>query len=74
MNAFKKAGKKNPLNENYQVWQNFNYPTLLETPYMIDQKTEYIHMNPVVAGFVGEPYGYYYSSANLNSPLETIDF
>ena len=74
LDTFKKAGKKNPLNENYQVWQNFNYPTLLEAPYLIDQKTEYIHMNPVVAGFVSEPYEYYYSSANPNSPIETLDF
>jgi len=74
LNKFKKAGKKNPLNENYQVWQNYNSPTLLDTPYLIDQKAEYIHMNPVVAGFVNEPYEYYYSSANPNSPLKTFDF
>jgi len=74
ISAFRKAGKKNPLNENYQVWQNLNYPTLLDTPYLMDQKAEYIHKNPVVAGFVREPYEYYYSSANPDSPLETLDF
>ena len=74
LDRFNKAGKKNPLNENYQVWKNFNYPTLLEVPYLIDQKAEYIHMNPVKAGFVSEPYEYYYSSANPGSPLETLDF
>ena len=73
LNTFKKAGRKNPLNENYQVWQNFNYPTLLDSSFLIDQKTDYIHMNPVVAGFVNEPYEYLYSSANPNGPLKTLD-
>ena len=72
LNAFRRAGKKNPLNEMYQVWQNFNYPTLLDSSYLIDQKTEYIHMNPVVAGFVHEPYEYFYSSANPHGPLKTL--
>ncbi len=74
LSAFRKAGRKNPRNENYQVWQNFNSPTLLDNSFLIDQKTEYIHMNPVVAGFVNEPWDYYYSSANPNGPLETYDF
>jgi len=72
--AFRQAGKNNPLNKNYQVWQNFNSPTLLDSPYLIDQKSEYIHDNPVVAGFVSEPFEYYYSSANPNSPLKTFDY
>ena len=74
LKAFKQAGEKNPLNKYYQVWQNFNSPTLLDTSYLIDQKSEYIHDNPVVAGFVSEPYTYYYSSANPDSPLKTLDF
>jgi len=74
LSAFKKAGKSNPLNKNYQVWQNFNSPTLLDSPYLIDQKSEYIHNNPVVAGFVSEPYEYFYSSANPHSPLSIIEF
>jgi putative transposase len=30
---------------------------------MIDQKLDYIHQNPVVAGIVLEPHHYLYSSA-----------
>ena len=74
LKAFRQAGEKNPLNKKYQVWQNFNSPTLLDSPYLIDQKTAYIHDNPVVAGFVSEPYAYFYSSANPNSPLKTFGF
>ena len=73
LSAFQKAGKNNPLNINSQVWQNFNAPTLLDSSFLIDQKTEYIHMNPVNAGFVSEPHEYYYSSANQDSPLKTFD-
>jgi len=73
LTAFEKAGKNNVLNKKYQVWQNFNFPTLLDSPFLIDQKTNYIHMNPVVAGFVSEPYEYYYSSANPNSPLNIFE-
>ena len=72
--AFRHAGEKNSLNKNYQVWQNFNSPTLLDSPFLIDQKSEYIHNNPVVAGFVSEPWEYYYSSANPHSPLSTFEF
>ena len=74
LDAFRKAGENNPLNKNYQVWQNFNSPTLLDSPYLIDQKSEYIHNNPVVSGFVSEPWEYYYSSANPNGPLTTFEF
>ena len=30
---------------------------------MIDQKLDYLHLNPVVAGWVDEPEHYLYSSA-----------
>lgn len=71
---FEKAGQKNVLNKNHQIWKNNNWPTLLYNNEIIDQKTNYIHMNPVKAGFVQEPYEYYYSSANPDSPLKTFEF
>ena len=64
-------GQSNPLNKHHQFWENYNSPTLLDNNLIIDQKTEYIHMNPVKAGIVAEPYHYVYSSANENSPLKT---
>jgi REP element-mobilizing transposase RayT len=73
LEAFKKAGSNNPLNKHFQVWQNLNSPTLLDSNYLIDQKAAYIHNNPVVAGFVSEPHEYYYSSANENGPIVTFD-
>jgi REP element-mobilizing transposase RayT len=70
LHAFERAGKYNPLNKNHQFWQNGNYPVLLYSPAVIDQKIDYIHDNPVRAGFVGSPHEFWYSSANADSPLK----
>lgn len=72
LRAFEKAGAKNPLNKNHQFWQNGNYPVLLYSPAVIDQKIDYIHENPVKAGFVGSAHEFWYSSANAESPLKTL--
>ena len=37
---------------------------------MMDQKMNYIHKNPVVAGFVNEAQEWRLSSANENSPIK----
>lgn len=58
-----KAGKSNSNISKRQFWQQHNKPIELWTPEVIDQKVEYIHMNPVEAGFVDEPEYWRYSSA-----------
>ena len=58
-----RAGKKNSNNNNYQFWQQDNHPIELWDNYMMDQKLEYLHMNPVLSGFVDRPEEYLYSSA-----------
>ena len=70
---FQAHGKSNKLNKNFQIWQNLNYPTLLYNNHIIDQKTEYIHMNPVKAGYVSKPEDYIFSSANKDSPLKVME-
>ena len=70
--AFEKAGKFNNANEHHQFWQNGNYPVVLFTPAVIDQKIDYIHENPVRAGFVGSAHEFWYSSANPESPLRIL--
>jgi putative transposase len=72
LKSFEKAGKYNPLNINNQFWQNGNYPVLLYSPAVIDQKIDYIHENPVRAGFVGSAHEFWYSSANPETPLQII--
>jgi len=58
---FERAGKKN---SKYQFWQQHNQPVELTLQaYAIDGSIDYIHNNPVKAGFVLRPEDYPYSSA-----------
>ena len=63
LNAFQKAAKKNSNNTNFQFWQQHNKPIELWSNAVIDQKINYIHNNPVKAGFVDHDYEYLHSSA-----------
>ena len=58
-----RAGKLNNQNENWQLWQQNNKPIELYTYSVIKQKIDYIHNNPVVAGFVTNAIDWNYSSA-----------
>jgi REP element-mobilizing transposase RayT len=60
---FSAAGKKNSNNTNYQFWQQNNHPEELYSKTFSDQKKDYIHHNPVVAGLVDKPEDYNLSSA-----------
>ena len=59
----KKAGTTNSNVKSRQFWQQNNKPIELWSPHIIDQKVDYIHFNPVEAGFVNEPEHWKYSSA-----------
>ncbi len=45
-------------------WQKTNHPIELNYPKIIDQKIQYIHLNPVQAGYVLNEEAWCYSSAN----------
>lgn len=60
---FKRAGAKSSNVKEYQFWQHDNHPIELWSAEVIEQKADYIHYNPVVAGFVNEPHEWRYSSA-----------
>ncbi|MGZ3753527.1 MAG: transposase [Mucilaginibacter sp.] len=55
---FEQAGKCNPNNEHFQFWQQGNHPIELWSNAVIDQKLNYLHDNPVTAGWVDEPEHY----------------
>lgn len=57
------AGLHNPNNYDFQLWQQHYHPVELSTNEMIDQRLQYIHLNPVAGGFVDQPEGWVYSSA-----------
>ena len=58
-----RAGKKNNNNNDHQLWQQHNHPIELSDNKMMQQKLDYLHMNPVEAGFVANLEDYIYSSA-----------
>jgi putative transposase len=58
-----KAGKENSNNNGWQLWQQHNKPIELLNEIMFYQKLDYIHLNPVTAGFVEKPEDWLYSSA-----------
>lgn len=67
---FKREGEKNSNNSSYQVWQQHNHPIELSTNEMLDQRLEYLHMNPVKAGFVDKPEDWINSSARNYAGLQ----
>lgn len=74
---FRRSGEQNPNNEKYQFWLQHNHPIEIQTIEVAMQRLQYIHENPVKAGFVSEPEAYLYSSAGDYSGrkgLLDIDF
>ncbi|MDR9410749.1 MAG: hypothetical protein RI573_18035 [Balneolaceae bacterium] len=54
---------KNHRDSKHQVWQEGLHPKQIFTAKMMRQKIEYIHFNPVKAGFVEHPVHWLLSSA-----------
>ena len=55
LKMMREAGKLNSNNDAFQFWQQDNHPIELASPLMIQQKLDYLHNNPVMAGFVEKP-------------------
>jgi putative transposase len=72
LHMFKYYAKFKNQNATYMFWQKTSHPIELNYPAIIDQKIEYIHSNPVEAGYVVDPSSWYYSSACVSSLLKTI--
>ena len=74
LKLFKYFGSKSPQKQNMQFWKHDNHPFFLYTPKMIQQKIDYIHENPVEAGFVIKPEHWRLSSANEESPIKLTEW
>lgn len=59
----KRAGEKKSNNKDFQFWQQHNHPIELSTKEIMLQRLNYIHNNPVEAGFVDQPADWVFSSA-----------
>ncbi|TVR30366.1 MAG: transposase [Balneolaceae bacterium] len=57
-------GQKRSSNKYFQVWKRNYHPKGLYDQNIFDQKRNYIHANPVKAGFVFKPEDFVFSSAS----------
>ena len=72
LSIFRRAGEYNSNNTHYQFWQQDNRPIVLWSSAVFDQKLDYLHYNPVEAGYVDEPEDYIYSSARDYSGIKGL--
>ena len=63
LKIFNEAGIANSRNKKYQFWRQDNHPIELYSAAFTNQKIDYIHENPVMAGIVDKAEEYLYSSA-----------
>ena len=63
LEMMKQAGLRKSNCKDFQLWQHESHPIELPTLQIAHQKLDYIHDNPVRAGFVEKPEEYLYSSA-----------
>lgn len=68
LNIFRYAGEQNSNNTTYQsdsyrIWKQDNHPVSCSTAEILKQKMDYLHENPVRAGFVEKAEDWVYSSA-----------
>ncbi len=60
---FQSNGQRNSNNKFIQFWQQDNHPVELDSRSKLTSRLSYLHLNPVRAGYVNEPWHYNYSSA-----------
>jgi REP element-mobilizing transposase RayT len=71
LERFKLNASRCSRNKQYQVWTHENHAILLYSIGFIASKIDYIHNNPVRAGFVERPEDFLYSSARNYASLES---
>lgn len=63
LRLFSGAALESKKHQKYKFWQDSYHPVELSTNFLMDQKLDYIHNNPVKDGVVDKPEEYCYSSA-----------
>jgi putative transposase len=63
LHTFEEAARKSSSNTRFKFWEHENHPVLLESTEMYNERLNYLHWNPVKAGFVAEPWHWLFSSA-----------
>jgi REP element-mobilizing transposase RayT len=69
---FKYYAKFNKRSKDKQFWTHENHAVELSTNEMIEQRLNYIHLNPVRSGIVANPEDYLYSSARNYAEMDNV--
>ena len=69
---FEYAGKYDKRIAKYKFWQDKNHPIEIITKDFMMQRINYIHQNPVRAGFVDNAEDYLYSSARNYAGMKAL--
>ena len=69
---FEYHAKYNKRSKGIQFWTHENHAVELSTNEMIDTRLNYIHENPVRAGWLEKPEDYLYSSASNYADREGL--
>jgi putative transposase len=72
LHQFKYYASRHARNEHYQLWEHDNHFVELTSPAFTQQKIDYIHENPVKAGWVYKAEDYIYSSASNYAGIDQI--
>ena len=70
LHIFRESGIRNNNNYKFQLWQQHSHPIALISSKILHRVLNYIHDNPVKAGFVQNAEDWLYSSANQYSTSE----
>lgn len=63
LHMFRFFANRTNQNKDYKIWMNSNHPEEIHSEAFLHSKLNYIHENPVRAGWVENPEDYLYSSA-----------
>lgn len=72
LHQFKYFASRHARNETYQLWDHDNHFVELSSAAFTQQKIDYIHNNPVKAGWVYRAEDYVYSSASNYAGIDQI--
>ena len=63
LKKFQKEAERTSRTKNYKFWKDGFHPIMLDKTKILEQKFDYLHQNPVLAGFVREAQDWKNSSA-----------
>jgi putative transposase len=72
LRLFLHSAKRQNKEGRYQVWTHENHAEEVTSYSFTQMKVDYIHQNPVRAGFVNKPEEYKYSSAGFYADQESV--